>query len=465
MWTELDVDVYLINPESNIAIATLWAKPATILSQLPNGVVGKIGVIGRLYSAEGVNHVIATLATKATSVDTVIVFGPDLSGSGEALIKALSGECPSWLRIPCDLVRRLGVRVVDLRREWPRVDALARAIEENYSPGAKREPIPIEIPRPEPPRGYPWPTGWGVAYDTSLFHLWVKVLDYVLTYGYPKPTEYGDWQLEASIAAQWILMGREPRYEDGFARYISVKPFEDYAREIHDPTPPPPGVAYTYGHRLRGSVFGDQLEAVVEKLARAPHTRRAVMATWQPGDIDSSDPPCILVIQFLVHGEYLDATAYIRSNDMVRAWPANIYAVAKLAETVAREVSARTGRQLRLGIVTTLSASAHIYDRDVELARRIVEENWRVTWSREVYDPRGNYVLARGETQHYAPDTTLLRRFPADRQVLKREAAKLAPDHAFYLGEEWAASQLLGEAYEQEKWRNRNTNNKNSIDS
>jgi len=41
----------------------------------------------------------------------------------------------------------------------------------------------------------------------------------------------------------------------------------------------------------------------------------------------------------------------------------------------------------------------------------------------------------------------------ADRGLLKREAAKLISDHAFYLGEEWAAKELLGKDYEQEKWR------------
>jgi len=67
-----------------------------------------------------------------------------------------------------------------------------------------------------------------------------------------------------------------------------------------DHKPPPEGVSYSYGHRLRGFIYGDPIEAVIRRL---------------------EDPPCITMIQFLIHGEYLDVYAYIRSNDMFKAWP------------------------------------------------------------------------------------------------------------------------------------------------
>ncbi|HET6485036.1 MAG TPA: hypothetical protein VFH83_01370, partial [Spirochaetia bacterium] len=38
----------------------------------------------------------------------------------------------------------------------------------------------------------------------------------------------------------------------------------------------------------------DQISAVVDKLARQPHTRQAQMITWMPNlDLDCYDPPCL----------------------------------------------------------------------------------------------------------------------------------------------------------------------------
>ena len=88
-----------------------------------------------------------------------------------------------------------------------------------------------------------------------------------------------------------------------------------------DHKPPPEGVSYSYSHRLRGFIYGDPLEAVIRRLGNSLRTRRAVMVTWGPQDVESKDPPCITVIQFLIHGEYLDVYTYIRSNDMFKAWP------------------------------------------------------------------------------------------------------------------------------------------------
>jgi len=446
-------DVIVINRDSNIAVVTLWARPDIILKQLSKEVKDRIGVIGTLYSRDGVNYVIESLAKIFTNIYVIIVFGPDLSGSGEALVKTFRGECGPWLRVPCEVVNRLGVKVIDLRDAWPSVAALADAILRNYKLERPREPIDVALASPPIPSGYPWSTGWGSMYDTSLFHLWVKLLDYVLTYGYAKPTEFGSMQLEASIVAQWGLFGKSPTFEEDFEKYVDTSLFRKYAEQIMDPTPPPEGVSYSYGHRLRGFIYGDQLEAVIRRLGNSPHTRRAVMVTWGPQDVESEDPPCVTVIQFLIHGEFLDVHAYIRSNDMFKAWPYNMYSVAHLAEYVAKSLAQRLGVDLKIGIVSTLSASAHIYDSDIELAKRVVEENWQKTWNRDVYDPRGNFAIIDNKLIHYTPDGALHREIVANRRLLKREAAKLVSDHAFYLGEEWAARELLGKDYEQEKWR------------
>ncbi len=124
------------------------------------------------------------------------------------------------------------------------------------------------------------------------------------------------------------------------------------------------GFVYTYGQRLlayppcrgcsRSSV--NQLKYIVNKLRECAASRRAVAVLWNPFiDCFEDEVPCITVIQMLVRGGRLHCTTYIRSNDMVRAWVFNAYAVAKIMDRVASEL------HVDIGTLTTVSISAHTY--------------------------------------------------------------------------------------------------------
>lgn len=128
-----------------------------------------------------------------------------------------------------------------------------------------------------------------------------------------------------------------------------------------------PGFEYTYGERLRkypdsidGGYAGcdsDQLEYIIDKLKENPVTRRAIAITWIP-DTDRlhEHVPCIQSVNFLYRQNRLHMTAYFRSHDFARAWPANLYGLNKLLQYVGKE----TG--MTPGSITTISASAHIYE-------------------------------------------------------------------------------------------------------
>jgi len=56
-------------------------------------------------------------------------------------------------------------------------------------------------------------------------------------------------------------------------------------------------------------------------------------------------------------GKYLNLTEYIRSNDMFRGWPLNMYALIRIGEYIVNEINKRTNKGYELGIVTTISTS------------------------------------------------------------------------------------------------------------
>ncbi|MCX8137746.1 thymidylate synthase [Pyrobaculum aerophilum] len=73
-------------------------------------------------------------------------------------------------------------------------------------------------------------------------------------------------------------------------------------------------------------------------------------------------------------------------------------------------------------------------------------------YKRDVYDPHGNFVIL-DKLYHYSPRGVLLRELELTEENVRREAQKVLPDHAFYLGGEFAAKRLLKGGYRQDAWK------------
>ncbi len=141
---------------------------------------------------------------------------------------------------------------------------------------------------------------------------------------------------------------------------------DEYALQLLSPENP--GFEYTYGERLRswnGEI--DQISEIIRRLKHNPATRRATAVTWiPPVDHRREEVPCMIVDDFKIRNGVLHLTAMFRSHDFAGAYPANIYGLTRLLHHVAKEVGARPGG------ITTLSASAHIYEHDWEWVERLI---------------------------------------------------------------------------------------------
>ena len=105
-----------------------------------------------------------------------------------------------------------------------------------------------------------------------------------------------------------------------------------------------------------GEVHCDQVRYIVEKLRASPESRRAVGVTWcPPVDGKLGDCPCLQLIQCVVRDGRLDMKVVFRSNDMLSAAGANMFALARLQEFVAKEVGAAVGAYTHVSLVP------HIY--------------------------------------------------------------------------------------------------------
>lgn len=105
----------------------------------------------------------------------------------------------------------------------------------------------------------------------------------------------------------------------------------------------------------------DQISNIVDYLKTEGNwdSRRAVCITWYPHSDLSHSGPCLQYIQFIIRDNKLNMSVLFRSNDMLSALGANMYALVHLQKYVALLL------QIEVGGYCHHSVSAHIYpERD-----------------------------------------------------------------------------------------------------
>ena len=112
----------------------------------------------------------------------------------------------------------------------------------------------------------------------------------------------------------------------------------------------------------------DQLTQCIENIenekATGKHNRRNIMLAWNPEQIDQmSLPPCHILVQFNLNGEYLDLHMYQRSADMFLGVPFNIASYALLLNIIAA-ITKTVPNKLVMSF-----GDAHIYSNHIEAVK------------------------------------------------------------------------------------------------
>jgi thymidylate synthase len=120
---------------------------------------------------------------------------------------------------------------------------------------------------------------------------------------------------------------------------------------------------YDYAHTGR-----DQVRWVVDRLAANPAARDATITTFQPLT-DTTYIPCVSLLDFWLVNRELQLAVYAHSIDFGTKGYANLVELAALQTRVAGDLGAD------VGALTMTVKSAHIYQTELELMRRIVAAN------------------------------------------------------------------------------------------
>lgn len=115
----------------------------------------------------------------------------------------------------------------------------------------------------------------------------------------------------------------------------------------------------------------DQLEMMLDRLAREPITRRAVATTRVP-EIDlfmAADMPCLGEVQLRsIEDEkgrlVLNLHAMWRSRDLYKAWGDNLIGITNLQARLVARLAEKTGREVLVGPYSEANGSLHIYGQD-----------------------------------------------------------------------------------------------------
>jgi thymidylate synthase len=128
---------------------------------------------------------------------------------------------------------------------------------------------------------------------------------------------------------------------------------------------------YTYHERLFRyrieELVVDQVDALIARLARTGHTRRAQAITWNPKlDPPTDDPPCLQriwgrLVEDEDGGLTFNMNTHWRSRDLFKAWFENVIALTTLMRKIAAEISARVSRPVAVGRYVDVCDSLHIY--------------------------------------------------------------------------------------------------------
>jgi thymidylate synthase len=134
------------------------------------------------------------------------------------------------------------------------------------------------------------------------------------------------------------------------------------------------------GKTLRGTAYGPKLMAsgedsrsqwdrVMDRLAREPGSKRAVVSFFQPAELaDAANPDvsCTLALQFMLRDQRLHAAAFMRGNDAMTGLLCDVFSFTLIQEFMAAQLG------VQVGCYAHHVGSMHINETDAARAAAIV---------------------------------------------------------------------------------------------
>lgn len=126
-------------------------------------------------------------------------------------------------------------------------------------------------------------------------------------------------------------------------------------------------ITSAYGYKIfkGGGKAESQFETLIKELEKDKHSRRAVMMLHSDEEKNDKDHPCTLSLQFQIVNDKLEMTTVMRSNDLWRGFPYDVFFFTSLQMIVSMILG------VDLGKYTHFVGNLHLYEADYEEYKRI----------------------------------------------------------------------------------------------
>ena len=126
------------------------------------------------------------------------------------------------------------------------------------------------------------------------------------------------------------------------------------------------GRLFDWGEQLVAEeqpVHIDQIAYIINKLKSHATSRRAIAITWNPVIDETLDAcPCLQLIQCVIREGRLHMRVIFRSNDMLTASGANMYALVQLQKFIGDSLGVRCGTYTHISLVPHIYYIRDIHD-------------------------------------------------------------------------------------------------------
>ena len=448
MWPVFaEKEVLVFNKESSIGVCTLWSPREEFVSKNLSGLIGKISLVGNLYSVFGIGTLIRNYLASPW-LRYLVVTGTEIGSARDAL-KSLKNDSglSKELFLDNEHIKRFldQVKIVYVNTE--NIGSIIKKEEFRDDNLEKLEFLSIIVPLPEPKvEVFPAPMSGHLIRARTILEGYLALLKEIRLFGHITGQDSEGhrrqelWELNMAITNQDPCdFASVPHTEYGADKIRQY--CEDFWKGAE-----PNDLAYRYGHIIRYG-FGDQVEAVSKAFQEKAETFRTVISLWNPcvegGSITAKDPPCLTLIHPRIIGNFLHLWAYIRTNDMFGGWSLNAAALRYFQFHLLEKLKIELNRpDLKLGELGITSGSAHIYERDWLRVDAAIKENEKIT--KFFPDPKGNFqIISEGDeiiVKHFSCDgRNLLQAFRG--KSAEKLSAEIAPyitqiKNALYVGRE-----------------------------
>lgn len=413
-WPILYKQVLQVKDAANpVGVAIMWTERQVVVDILKDQAYC---AIGNLYSSAGISAMIRNVYANP-HIRKIVLWGADLSRSGQALMALMEngvdehnfiigdekgGQIEKEItKDDIDLFRK-SVEVINLRGKsvTELQQTVAKLSEVKSIPFS--EPKKFETNRPKP---FTYPSEQiGVrVHGATAAQVWLKILQNIMRYGRNKTTRYTqENELKELLNIMAVVYDEDPDkpYLPHFFPF-SEKDLQSYYPQVLS-AKQIPGIAYTYGQRLRDYDGVDQIQNIIDLIKNRPFSKKMIAVTAKVKDdwsvVNKGDTPCLTQILCSIQDNKLFMTTHFRSQDMVHGWPRNVFSLRKLQKFICDESG------VAMGAFVMITHSAHIYSDDYELVEKILKENLEKELgytSRQMFedDRRGNIVITVEETE------------------------------------------------------------------